>query len=270
MKGASYTFVERSSISAEIFLSLDNLKGFFLSSVHCSSFQEFWLSFCVQFLSVVFHRNKIPDCVWMGYCSKVTFSWETVTLTTCNRWTLNGLVLSILMISSSATIFNLREVFLFKSQILESSVNFYFRLLLCISNPQTLTVNESIAALIEIVNYRNILITANVINHSQVLWKLEEFISIWDKTLRGTSVWDCLMKNARMSKPVPCTWVIGNTKTQTWCLFLSLPGFWKWIHPSPVADAGGGRAMCVLWCHDAQATTTTPVCSVHQCRDPVL
>lgn len=26
--------------------------------------------------------------------------------------------------------------------------------------------------------------------------------------------------------------------------------------------------MCVLWCHDAQATITTPVCSVHQCRDP--
>lgn len=57
-------------------------------------------------------------------------------------------------------------------------MNFYFQLLLCICSPQTLTVNESIAALIEVVNYRNILITASVTNRSHVLWKLEKFTSI--------------------------------------------------------------------------------------------
>lgn len=80
------------------------------------------------------------------------------------------------MISSSATIFNLREgLVLFKSQILELSVNYYFQLLLCISSPQALTVDEIIAALIETVNYRNIPITASVISHSHMLWKLEKF-----------------------------------------------------------------------------------------------
>lgn len=99
---------------------------FFWSSVHRSFFQEFWLSF--QFLSVVFHRSMIPDYVWMGYCSKVTFSWEIVTFTTCNRCTVNGMVLSILMISSGAIIFNRREgSFFFNSKILESRVNFYFQ-----------------------------------------------------------------------------------------------------------------------------------------------
>lgn len=43
-------------------------------------------------------------------------------------------------------------------------MNFYFQLLLCISSPQTLRVNEIIAALTETVNYRNILITMSVIN----------------------------------------------------------------------------------------------------------
>lgn len=47
-------------------------------------------------------------------------------------------------------------------------MNFYFQLLLCISSPQTLTVNEIIAALIKTVNYRNILITASVINMSVI------------------------------------------------------------------------------------------------------
>lgn len=57
-------------------------------------------------------------------------------------------------------------------------MNFYFQFLLCISSPQTLTVNEMIAALIEIFNYRNIRITVSVINHSHMLWKLEKFTSI--------------------------------------------------------------------------------------------
>lgn len=57
-------------------------------------------------------------------------------------------------------------------------MNFYFQFLLCISSPQTLTVNEMIAALIEIFNYRNIRITVSVINYSHMLWKLEKFTSI--------------------------------------------------------------------------------------------
>lgn len=66
----------------------------------------------------------------------------------------------------------------FKSQILKSSVNFYFQFLLCISSPQTLTVNEITAALIEVFNYRAIPIAASVINPSHLLWKLEKLISI--------------------------------------------------------------------------------------------
>lgn len=84
------------------------------------------------------------------------------------------------MISSNTTIWNLRELFcvFFKSQILKSSVNFYFQFLLCISSPQTLTVNEITAALIEVFNYRAIPIAASVINPSHLLWKLEKLISI--------------------------------------------------------------------------------------------
>lgn len=46
------------------------------------------------------------------------------------------------------------------------------------SSPQTLKVNEMIAALIEIVNYRNMLVTASVINYSHMLWKLGKFTSV--------------------------------------------------------------------------------------------
>lgn len=49
------------------------------------------------------------------------------------------------------------------------------------------------------------LITATVIDHSYMLWKLEEFTSIWDKALRGASVWNCLMKSTGVPKPVPYT-----------------------------------------------------------------
>lgn len=56
-------------------------------------------------------------------------------------------------------------------------MNFYFQFLLCISSSQTLAVNEILVALIEIFNYRNVLITASVINHSHMLWKLEKFTS---------------------------------------------------------------------------------------------
>lgn len=92
--------------------------------------------------------------------------------------------------------------FLFKSQILESSVNFYFQLLLCISSPQTLTVNEIIAALIKTVNYRNILITASVINMSVIHtccgnWKnsLQLETKPWEEPQCGVISWktqECL------------------------------------------------------------------------------
>lgn len=43
------------------------------------------------------------------------------------------------------------------------------------------------------------------------------------------------------------------------------------MNASSVAEAGGGRAVCVLWCHDARAASTTLVCSVTASAEtPVL
>lgn len=82
------------------------------------------------------------------------------------------------MISSSAAIFNLRDGFF---KIPDSGVKCEFLLpafAVHFSSPQTPTVNEIIAPLIEIVNYRSMPITASVINYSHMLWKLEKFTSV--------------------------------------------------------------------------------------------